>query len=319
MKIAITGGTGFVGRNLARQLVGEGHEVVLIARGEDDRDPRVRLLRRVTLVHASVTDERRLRDAFSGCDAVAHLAGIADEEAGQSFDSVHIRGTMSTVAAARDQGVSRVVLLSPVRAAPGTVFPFLASKWAAEEIVRGSGIPHTVVKSGAIFGRGDQLLTRLSYALHHFPFFPLVGYRRPVVRPVAVADVTAVLTEATTGDRLDDQTVAALGPGALCLSDVVRLVACAVERRPFFVRIPDVLRRDRQTALERAVNLPPRSHRQQAHGPDACATAALPVDLAPITSFDVATIRAGLPEPGPFSLDDVRCYTAVSVNGRGGR
>lgn len=311
MKIAITGGTGFVGRNLAGRLVGEGHEIVLIARGDDDRDPRVRLLRRVTLVHASVTDERRLRDAFSGCDAVVHLAGIANESAGQSFDSVHVRGTMSTVAAVRDQGVSRLVMLSPVRAAPDLTSPFHASKWSAEEIVRRSGLRHTVVRSGVVFGRGDQLLTHLSYALHHFPFFPLVGYRRNTVRPVAIADVTAVLAAAATCDRLEDQTVTAVGPGSLCLSDVVRLAAVAVERNPFFIRLPDVFRRDRPTALERVMKLPPRSRQEDPPGPDMFATAELPVDLAPATRFDVDSIRTGLPDPGPYSLDDVRCYTAV--------
>ena len=311
MKIAITGGTGFVGRNLAGHLVGEGHDVVLIARGHDDRDPRVRLLRRVTLVHASVTDERRLRDAFSGCDAVVHLAGIANEEAGQSFDSVHVRGTTSTIAAARHQGVSRVVMLSPVRAAPEMAYPFHASKWAAEEMVRRSGLSHTVVRSGVIFGRGDQLLTHLSYALHHFPFFPLVGYRRTTVRPVAIADVTAVLAAATTCDRLESQTVTTVGPGPLCLSDVVRLVAVAVERHPFFVRLPAVLRRHRPTALEHVMKLPPRSRHEDPPGPDPFATADLPVDLAPATKFDVESIRSGLPDPGPYSLDDVRCYTAA--------
>ena len=38
MRIAITGGVGFVGRHLARALLADGHEVILIARGLDDRD-----------------------------------------------------------------------------------------------------------------------------------------------------------------------------------------------------------------------------------------------------------------------------------------
>jgi len=63
MRIAVTGGTGFIGRHLAAALTDEGHEVVLVARGADARDPSVRSRPRTRFVAASVTDEPRLTDA----------------------------------------------------------------------------------------------------------------------------------------------------------------------------------------------------------------------------------------------------------------
>lgn len=72
MKIAITGGTGFVGRHLAR----EGHSVVLIARGADTRDEDVRHLPGVEWVPIGLDSTDELAQAFSGCDAVALCAGI---------------------------------------------------------------------------------------------------------------------------------------------------------------------------------------------------------------------------------------------------
>ena len=79
MKIAITGGTGFVGRNIARALVADGHSVVLIARGHDHTDPTIYQLPGATFVPVGLDDVAKLTRAFAGCDAVAHCAGINRE------------------------------------------------------------------------------------------------------------------------------------------------------------------------------------------------------------------------------------------------
>ncbi len=67
MRIAITGGTGFVGRHLANALVSEGHEVTLVARGMDKRDLDVRNFERTAFAAISMADEKGLTAGFSGC------------------------------------------------------------------------------------------------------------------------------------------------------------------------------------------------------------------------------------------------------------
>src|SRR5690606_26665374 len=138
MRIAITGGTGFVGRHLARRLLDHGHEVVLIARGRDQRDLAPRTWAGVTFYPIGTDDVARLTDAFAGCDAVAHLAGINRQIGAQTYQRVHVEGTRHVVDAARSAGVSKIVLLSFLRARPHCGSPYHESKWAAEEIVRRS-------------------------------------------------------------------------------------------------------------------------------------------------------------------------------------
>jgi len=84
MRVAITGGTGFVGRHLARRLVQEGHSVVLVARGLDRRDVSLRSIRGVHFVSTPTDDVDALTEAFAGSDAVAHCAGINRELASQT-------------------------------------------------------------------------------------------------------------------------------------------------------------------------------------------------------------------------------------------
>ncbi len=302
LKIAITGGTGFVGRTLAARLAAGGHRVVLVARGRNCHDRSVCLLPGVTLVHASVTDERRLRDAFAGCHGVVHLAGITHEEEGQTFGSVHVRGTAHALAAAAAQAVPRFVMLSTSQASPGSDSPFHRSKGEAEALVRESLLSHTIVRADVVYGRGDRMLDHLDHALRTLPVFPLVGYRRPTVRPVAVRDVVRILEAAVTGDALAGATVAAVGPDELCVSDVVRTVGVAVRRRPWFIRMPAWVHRSRSTSLENVLNIPLSARNageKEALRSDGVSLGILPPDLVPAVRFTIEGIRARLPDRSP--------------------
>lgn len=301
MKIAITGGTGFVGRHLARTLAAEGHHVVLVARGDDQRDERVRHLDRATFFAAGVDDEAQLRRAFAGCAAVAHCAGINRESGEQTYRRVHVRGTEAVVGAARAAGVGRLALLSFLRARPGCGSPYHESKWAAEEIVRSSGINHTIVKAGVIYGLGDHLLDHLSRALRVLPVFAAVGLREKTVRPVAVEDVVRVLKAALVEGRLPRRTVAVTGPEEMPLSEVVRRVARSIGRRVLVLPLPVAIHYALAWAAERVVSRPLVSVAQVRMLAEGIVTPlpacdGLPDDLQPQTRMTEAHILKGIPE-----------------------
>jgi uncharacterized protein YbjT (DUF2867 family) len=224
-RIAVTGAEGFVGTHLAARLRSAGDEVVSLSRrtGFDLARPEI----------------APLTEALEGCTAVVHTAGINREMGAQTYDAVHIRGTQALVAAASAAGVAHVSLVSFLRARPDGPSAYHRSKWAAEAIVRESGLQYTILKSSVIYGRGDHMLDHLSHGLYTFPVFALVGLRERPLRPVAVDDVARLLEAAAHGDpRLIDRTVAVLGPDAMLLSDAVRRVATVVGRRPRYIRLP---------------------------------------------------------------------------------
>jgi NADH dehydrogenase len=311
MRIAITGGTGFVGGYLAVALAAAGHDVVVIARGADRRPWAQEVLGRpgITLVRAGLGDGRELARAFAGCDAVAHCAGINREIGAQTYEAVHVRGTASVVRATQAAGVRRLAFVSFLRARPGSGSAYHESKWAAEEIVRGSGCEWTVLKPGMMFGRGDHMLDHLSHALYTFPVFLGIGPRR--VAPLAVEDVVAVLVAALVGGRLARQTVGLTGPAEVSFDDAARLVARELGKRRPFIRMPIAFHYLLARAAERLMTVPlislaqVRILREEVIEP-ACAPDRVPADLAPATPFSAATIRAGLPEAGPFRIDDLR-------------
>lgn len=223
MRIAITGSTGFIGSHLAQRLATAGHELVLIARSE--RGKETIAAAQTKFVASDLSNAEVLVEAFAGCDAVAHCAGINREIGEQTYLRVHVEATKNVVAAAKQAGVRKVALMSFLRARPDCGSAYHESKWAAEEIVRNSGLDYTILKSGMVYGLGDHMLDHLSHALHTFPVFAMVGLKEKGIRPLAVEDLVKILDAALVKGRLKNQTVAVTGAEELYLSDAVQRVA----------------------------------------------------------------------------------------------
>lgn len=219
MRVAITGGTGFVGRHLAERL--NPTETVVVSRRTG----------------TPIWDVDALVAAFAGCDAVAHCAGINREIGDQTFERVHVEGTSAVIEAARRAGVKRIVMLSFLRARPDSGYRYHDTKWAAEELLRHSGLDHTILKSGMIYGSGDHMVDHVTRAVRTFPVFATVGYHERKVRPVPVADAVEVLVAALEG-RITDPTVAVMGAEELELGAAVRRIAGVADRHPLYFRAP---------------------------------------------------------------------------------
>lgn len=313
MTIGITGGTGFMGTHLARRLVDDGHEVVLLSRGTDPPDPALAERPEAEFVAASVGDEPALREAFAGCDAVAHLAGINFERGPQTYDAVHVRGTETVVAASRDAGVSKVILSSFLRARPACGSAYHESKWRAEEIVRGSGLDYTIFKPGVTYGRGDHLLDHVSRALRTVPVFALIGFEERRVRPLAIEDLVDCMVASLTDDRLSTATVPVVGPEELTLEEAVRRIGAVVDRDPVTVRLPLRVHYGGAWLLEKVMAVPLVSTAQVRILAEGVVDPAprevcdpLPEDLQPTQPFSEDRIERGLPDRRRFGRSDLR-------------
>jgi len=313
LKIAITGGTGFVGRHLAHYLTTRGHSVVLIARGKDHRDPTVFQLPSAVFKAIGTSDETALTDAFQGCAAVAHCAGINREIGSQTYEQVHLQGTDNVIRAARKAGVQKIALLSFLRARPDCGSGYHESKWAAEERIRASGLDYTILKAGVIYGAGDHMLDHLSHAFHTFPIFGLVGFGAPRLQPLAVNDLVRVLEASLIEGRLSRQTVAVMGPESLTLEEAVRRVARVVGKSPLMIRLPIFLHALFAGVFEISMKTPLLARAQLQILQEGIVEPLpyadrLPDDLLPQTAFTEESIRQGLPPPKGFRLSDLKGF-----------
>ncbi len=300
MKVAITGGTGFIGKHLARDLVQRGHEVVVIARGLYKRNAEA--IEGATFVALDANKTDKLQEAFHGCDAVAHCAGTSVEDANQTFQKLHVEGTRSTVIAAERAGVKKFVLVSYLNVRPNVKSEYHTTKWQGEEIVRASKLNYTILKAGLIYGQGDHLLNNLSNLFRKMPVFATVGISEKTVRLIAVEDlVTVIRTALLDESRLSRQTVAVTGPEEFPFSTAARRISKAMGK-PFLIVLPFPVIFQQMLAWfsERFMPKPLVTKAQVQMLADGISkplpdSQLLPDDLTPTTLFTEEQIRKGLP------------------------
>jgi NADH dehydrogenase len=318
MKIAITGGTGFVGWHLAKRLLNDGHEVVIISRSAKlGKTPATQKALgewcgRFGFFASNLSDPVALADAFRDCDGVAHCAGINREIGSQTFQRIHVEGTFHVVEAAKRAGVRRIALMSFLRARPDCGSPYHESKWAAEKIVRNSGLDYTIIKAGMVYGRGDHMLDHLSHAFFTLPMLVTVGFQEKAIRPLAIDDLVCVLTAALIEARLPNKTIAITGAEELFLSEAARRVADVIGRGAWIFPAPILFHRVLAQVCEWTMKVPLVAKAQVQILVEGVVTAAtpcdpLPDDLLPVRRFTPEQIREGLPAPGPFGWRDLRC------------
>ena len=256
-----------------------------------------------------VTDVDALAAAFAGCEVVVHSAGINREIGAQTYQRIHIDGTAAVVEAAQRAGVAKIIMLSFLRARPDCGSPYHESKWAAEELVRSSGLDYTILKAGMIYGRGDHLLDHLSHTVHSLPLFATVGLREKPIAPVPIEDLTDIVVAAVDG-RMPRATVSVTGAETLLLSDAVHRVARLTGRRVAVLPSPVwplyVLAQLTEWTM-RVPLIAKAQVRMLAEGVTESAPPAPPVpdDLLPRRLFSDEQIRSGLPPAGGFTRSDL--------------
>ena len=282
MKVAITGANGFLATHFRQALHQAGHQTVSLVRRlgalrDSDRP-------------IGLDSSSEITQAISGCDAVAHCAGIACERGGNTFAHVHVEGTRNVLAACRQAKISKVLLTSFLRARPNCGSAYHESKWEAEQLVRGSGLNYTIFKAGLIYGPNDQMTTRLGAVLQRLPFFAALGWKNPLVRPVAVNDMVALMVASLEDPRLKEKTVAVVGPETLGLNEMVIRLGRSRGVEPKIIPLPIILHQVMGLLLERLTVSPLITTAQVQMLREGLAEAtqpfvSLPDDLAPQTAF----------------------------------
>ncbi len=229
--ILLTGGTGFIGRSLTRQLVESGHQVRILLR-PSRYTPRLPKGVAVEVAVSSLKDVRGLRAAMKDVDAIYHLAGGEGEGGGANLQAVDIDGTRNMCEAAADARVGRFFYLSHLGADRAAGFPVLKAKGIAEEYIRKSGVPYTILRGSILFGPGDEFTTGLAMLLAVAPgFLPLPSRGETLVQPLWVEDVVTCLIWALDNPEMLNRTCEIGGSEYFSLRQMIGVIM-EVTRQP---------------------------------------------------------------------------------------
>ena len=199
MKLLVTGGNGFIGQEVCRIAVGDGHEVVSVARsGRPETD--APWADEVAWVRANVLDPEAWRDHLGGCGAVVHCIGIVSEKPEQGVTFERINGDAADVASweAEHAGVGRFVFISAAAKPPGVSPRFLSSKRQAESTLRGRGLEESILRPALVYGPGRPPSVVVGTLLKGLSQVPGLGRRLRPNRPLHVDQVALAAVRAAT-------------------------------------------------------------------------------------------------------------------------
>jgi NADH dehydrogenase len=236
--VTIYGGSGFIGRYIARRMAKEGWRVRVAVRRPNEAIF-VRpygVVGQVEPVFCNIRDDASVRAVMQGADAVVNCVGVLNEVGKNGFDAVQAEGAGRIARIAAELGVGHLVQLSAIGADAESASAYARSKAAGEAAVQEAFPAAVILRPSVVFGSEDQFFNRFAAMSRFGPILPVVGAEtkfQPVyVDDVAQAAVKAVLGEAAPG-------IYELGgPDVHSFRELMQKMLQVVQRRRLIVNIP---------------------------------------------------------------------------------
>jgi uncharacterized protein YbjT (DUF2867 family) len=253
--ILVTGGTGFVGPKIVHELRAREHDVRCLVR-DTARGSKLAAWG-CELAVGDMTDAASLHSAVQGCDTVVHLVAIRDGRP-EEFERLMEQGTRDLVAAAKEAGVRRFVLMSALGTTAETrnLVPYFHAKWEMEQTVKASGLEHVIFRPSFVFGRDGGILKSFRRIARLSPVTPIPGAGQQRIQPIWVEDVAAYFAGGVEKAEAANRTFELGGPDVVTWDELwTRLKRTLRVRRPT-LHVPIGVMRVQALALERLPNPP---------------------------------------------------------------
>ena len=238
--ILITGGTGFIGNVLIRQLSDLGYPIKLLLRPSKE-SPIIPTGIPIDVAITSLSDTKGVRAAMKGVDVVFHLASAESLGRKAQLTSVDIQGTQAIVQAASQAKIERLVYLSHLGVDRASAYPLLQAKAIAEHAIKTSKIPYTIIRSAVVYGEGDHFTNGLAFLLKVSPYFVMLPDDGSVLlQPIWVEDLVTIMKWSLDMAQTINETIEVGGPEYLSFKEICMMIAEKIKINRKYIEVPPV-------------------------------------------------------------------------------
>jgi len=235
--VTIYGGSGFVGRYIARRLAKQGWRVRVAVRNPNEAmfvKP-YGAVGQVEPVFCNIRDDASVRSVMIGADAVVNCVGVLDEVGKNTFEAVQADGAERVARIAAEQSVATMVQISAIGADGDADSDYAKTKAAGEAGVLRHMPNAMILRPSIIFGMEDGFFNRFAGMSRFGPVLPVVGADTKF-QPVYVDDVAKAAVMGVMGDAHGTYELG--GPDVRTFRELMQQMLQIVRRRRLIVNIP---------------------------------------------------------------------------------
>jgi NADH dehydrogenase len=236
--ITIYGGSGFVGRYIARRMAKAGWRVRVAVRRPNEAifvKP-YGVVGQVEPVPCNIRDDASVRSVMQGADAVVNCVGILAELGKNKFDAVQAEGAERVARIAAESGIETMVHISAIGADEGADSDYARTKALGEAGVRVHRPNAVILRPSIVFGHEDQFFNRFASMSRLGPILPVVGADTKF-QPVYVDDVAHAAVSAIT-ECVEPGTYELGGPQVATFRELMTLMLSVIRRRKWVLNVP---------------------------------------------------------------------------------
>lgn len=236
--VTIYGGSGFVGRYIARRMAKDGWRVRVAVR----RPNEAIFVRpygvpgQVEPILCNIRDDASVRAAMQGADAVVNCVGILAERGKNRFDAVQAEGAGRVARIAAESGVARMVHVSALGADADSDSDYARSKAEGEAAVLQHMPDAMILRPSIVFGPEDAFFNRFARSATLSPIVAIVGANTKF-QPVYVEDVAHAAAMGVTGAAAGGLYELG-GPDVETMRDLMRRMLDVIRRRRVILNMP---------------------------------------------------------------------------------
>lgn len=249
MKVALFGGTGFVGSYIIDELLAQKMIPRILVR--EDSQSKLLDPGECELIYGDLKNENAIRETISGCDAVIYSVGIIREfpSKGITFEDIQFQGAKRCIDIAKDEHIKRFILMSANGVKKkGTAYQ--QTKMMAEEYLKWSELDYTIFRPSLIFGdpRGSgrpEFCTQLKKDMLGIPF-PAPNFHEGLnpfmagnfgLSPIHAKDVATIFVKSI-NEKQTVNKVFELGGEAYYWKEVIEIISGAYGKNKWIIPAP---------------------------------------------------------------------------------
>ena len=249
MKIAVFGGTGFVGSYIIDNLIEENHHPKLLVR--KGSESKVVLSEKCEIIDGDINNVSAIKETIADSDAVIYTIGIIREFKSKSitYENLHFDGAVKCIDAALEAGVKRFILMSANGVCPdGTGYQ--KTKWMSEQYLKNTKLDWTIFRPSTIFGdpRGSgrpEFCSQLKKDMIALPF-PAPLFHDGLnpfdagnfsMSPIHIKDVAKSFVSALDNKNMVNKTIE-LGGESFTWKEIIKKIGSASGKNKFMVPAP---------------------------------------------------------------------------------